>query len=137
VDLLDATFEKDGKLIPYRNVKLTQEGTKGDAEAIASFIMKDSGLPAKRGAKKKRAAAKAPKTAAPTDSRMEKSLRAWRLEEAKKRGIPAFRIFSDQVLRNMAEQAPTTDAELLAIPGVGMSTVEKYGSHIYRIVSEG
>jgi DNA topoisomerase-3 len=137
VDLLDATFEKDGKQIPYRNVKLTHEGTKADAEAIATFVMKDSGPPTKRAAaKKKRTAAKSKKVNGAVDSRMEKSLRAWRLEEAKKRGIPAFRIFSDQVLRNMAEQAPRTDAELLAIPGVGMSTVEKYGSHIYRIVND-
>jgi DNA topoisomerase III len=136
VDLMDASFEKEGKQIPYRNVKLTQEGTKADPEAVASFVMKENGPPTKRAAaKKKRTAAKSTKTAAAADSRMEKSLRAWRLEEAKKRGIPAFRIFSDQVLRTMAEHAPRTDEELLAIPGVGMSTVEKYGSHIYRIVN--
>jgi DNA topoisomerase-3 len=141
VDLLEATFEKEGKQIPYRNVKLTIEGIKADPEAIASFVMKETGMPLKRRSTgKKRASAKPRKvTAAPearSDSHMEKSLRAWRLAEAKKRGIPAFRIFSDQVLRNMAAQAPKTDEELLAIPGVGMSMVEKYGRHIYRIVNE-
>jgi RecQ family ATP-dependent DNA helicase len=136
VDLLDAAFEKDGKQIPYRNVKLTHEGIKADPEAIASFIMKENGAPGKRSAKKKRAAAQSAQNTEIVDSHMEKLLRAWRLQEAKKRGIPAFRIFSDQVLRHMAQQAPRTDEELLAIPGVGMSTVEKYGSQIYRIVNE-
>jgi len=146
VELLDASFEKDGKQIPYRNVKLTQEGVKSDPDAIASFVMKETGPPVgKRAAgKKRRTAAKSPakaaKASAPPHSqteRMEQSLRAWRLAEAKKLGIPAFRIFSDKVLRTMAVEAPQTDDELLSIPGVGMSTVQKYGSHIYRICESG
>ncbi len=137
VELLDASFEKDGKQIPYRNVKLTQEGIKADQDAIASFVMKETGAPgAKRGTTKKSRAARTAKKPPLPDKRTEhteQSLRAWRLAEAKKRGVPAFRIFSDQVLRSMAAHAPKSDAELLSIPGVGMSTVEKYGSHIYRI----
>jgi DNA topoisomerase-3 len=62
-------------------------------------------------------------------------LRAWRLAEAKKRGIPAFRILTDQVLAAMAEDRPATDEDLLAISGVGMATVKKYGAEIIRIVS--
>ncbi len=37
---------------------------------------------------------------APTgaDTRVEEELRAWRLSETRRRGVPAFRIFTDQVL---------------------------------------
>jgi superfamily II DNA helicase RecQ len=136
VELLDASFEKDGKQIPYRNVKLTREGMQAAPDVLASFVMKETGPPPlKRKTATKRGTAKSAKTSVPNSQlvRMEETLRAWRLAEAKKRGIPAFRIFSDQVLRTMAAQAPKSEAELLAIPGVGMSTVEKYGSHIYRI----
>ena len=58
----------------------------------------------------------------------------WRLAEAKRRGIPAFRIFSDQTLKAVAANRPATAAELLAIPGLGIGTVEKYGAQIYRLL---
>jgi DNA topoisomerase-3 len=61
-------------------------------------------------------------------------LRLWRLAEAKRRGVPAFRIFSDQVLKAVAARRPATAAELLAIPGLGIGTVEKYGAQIYRLL---
>ena len=55
---------------------------------------------------------------------------------AAKRGVPAFRIMSDRVLLAIAEREPKTAAELLAIPGVGIKLVEKYGAQIYRILDE-
>ena len=42
------------------------------------------------------------------DSRLEETLRTWRLAEAKRRGVPAFRIFSDQVLKAVAAKRPAT-----------------------------
>ena len=68
-------------------------------------------------------------------SRLEDALRLWRLTDAKRRGVPAFRIFSDQVLKAVADKRPSTAAELLAIPGLGINTVEKYGAQIYRLLS--
>ena len=86
-----------------------------------------------------RNASKARKTVAAVnesqiDTRIEQALRAWRLSEAKRRKIPAFRIFSDKTLRAITQICPTTDAELLTVPGVGMGIVQKYGSQIYRLV---
>jgi DNA topoisomerase-3 len=48
--------------------------------------------------------------------------------------VPAFRIFSDKVLEAMATTRPETAAELLAIPGIGISIVEKYGAQLYRLL---
>jgi DNA topoisomerase-3 len=62
-------------------------------------------------------------------------LRAWRLSEAKHRKIPAFRVFGDRALLGIATTCPQNDAELLAVPGIGMSIVKKYGAHIYRLVA--
>ena len=81
--------------------------------------------------------AKTEPTSAVPDSRIEETLRMWRLAEARRRGMPAFRIFSDQALRAMATKRPGTAAELLAIPGIGISIVEKYGAQIYRLLHEG
>ena len=57
-------------------------------------------------------------------ARLEQALRAWRLTEAKRRNMPAFRIFGDRTLRNIASSFPRSDSALLAVPGIGMGTVE-------------
>ena len=62
-------------------------------------------------------------------------MRAWRLTEAKRRKMPAFRIFGDRTLRNIASTCPKNDSALLAVPGIGMGTVEKYGAQIYHLVA--
>jgi DNA topoisomerase-3 len=58
------------------------------------------------------------------------------MAEAKRRGVPPFKIFSDQALKAMAVKRPGTAAELLAIPGIGIAMAEKYGAQIYRILHE-
>jgi superfamily II DNA helicase RecQ len=68
------------------------------------------------------------------ETRIEQALRAWRLSEAKRTNIPAFRIFGNRALKGRAT-CPHNDAELLAVPGIGMSIVQKYGAHIYRLIA--
>ena len=149
----DAVFEKDGKQIPYRTVSLTPAGRTLEETTPVQFVMKDTGSrqPSLGNRERRRASLKSsakpsPRTASKTrkmvaavnesqiDARIEQALRAWRLSEAKRRKIPAFRIFSDKTLRAITQICPTTDAELLTVPGVGMSIVQKYGSQIYRLV---
>ena len=58
--LSDAVFEKDGKQIPYRTVRLTPAGRAADETTPIEFIMKDSvAAPATRKRKKKAAACEA------------------------------------------------------------------------------
>jgi len=80
-----------------------------------------------------RAAAKVSAPAPSPD--LEEALRKWRMAEAKLRGVPAFRIFSDQALSAIATRRPSTAAELLAIPGMGIGNVEKYGAALYRLLA--
>ena len=79
---------------------------------------------------KSKPAPKAERSEVGPEACLEEALRSWRLAEAKRRGVPAFRIISDQALRAMASRRPGTAGELLAIPGMGISTVEKYGAQI-------
>jgi DNA topoisomerase-3 len=137
--LTDAAFEKDGRTIPYRVARLTPAGRAIDPESY-ELVMKDTvtagSRKKKKATQKKTAKTKMNKEAVkPSEaSPVEESLRAWRLAEAKRQGVPAFRIFSDQTMRALAAKRPATAAELLAIPGIGMHTVEKYGREIYRLV---
>ena len=154
--LANAVFEKDGKTISYRKASLTPDGEALEEIVPGDLVMKDAAqaaTKARKGKKKKAAApAKGKRSRKPAavatpapprpssrpgiapDSRIEETLRLWRLAEAKRRGVPAFRIFSDQALKAVAARRPATAAELLAIPGLGIGTVEKYGAQIYRLL---
>jgi DNA topoisomerase III len=69
-------------------------------------------------------------------SSIEQALRVWRRAEARRRGVPAFRILNDRALRTMASTRPGTAHELLAVPGIGSNAVERYGAQIYGVLSE-
>jgi DNA topoisomerase-3 len=148
----DAVFEKDGKQIPYRTVSLTPAGRATDETTPVQFVMKDAARPAlKRKPLKKLRKSKVSLTAASRSqsgepgttaaasgseqNRIEQALRAWRLGEAKRRRVPAFRIFGDRALLSIATTAPSNEAELLAVQGIGAGIVKKYGAHIFRLLA--
>ncbi len=60
-------------------------------------------------------------------------LRAWRAETAKAHGVPAYVIFPDATLRQIADSRPRTLDELRTISGVGAKKLEAYG---YNLLSE-
>lgn len=156
VHLIDSVFEKNGKSIPYRTARLTDAGYAVDERTPVSFLMKETVLPpeirkrkrkskAQEGRKKAAGleAAEHPKSAANaegaesrTEACLETALRAWRLAEARRRGLPAFCIFSDRTLSALAASRPATTEGLLAIPGIGVSKLEKYGRDIFRVLRE-
>ena len=68
-------------------------------------------------------------------SGVESRLRAWRLAESRRRGVPAFRIFTDKALQAMVNLRPKGRDGLQAISGIGIRTVEQYGVQICRILS--
>jgi ATP-dependent DNA helicase RecQ len=55
------------------------------------------------------------------------SLRAWRKEKATELDLPAFVVFSDRTLRDLAVQNPQSLEELRNIHGIGESKLEKFG----------
>jgi DNA topoisomerase-3 len=61
-------------------------------------------------------------------------LRAWRTAEAKKKGVPAFRIMADRVMDGIVAAQPADETELLSVSGVGPKLVEKHGLEILRMV---
>jgi ATP-dependent DNA helicase RecQ len=57
-------------------------------------------------------------------------LRAWRAASAKEQGVPAYVIFHDATLREIATLSPSTLAELGTVSGVGENKLAKYGQQI-------
>jgi ATP-dependent DNA helicase RecQ len=58
------------------------------------------------------------------------TLRAWRSASAKEQGVPAYVIFHDATLREIAVLAPSTLEELGTVTGVGENKLAKYGQQI-------
>ncbi|MCL5745655.1 MAG: HRDC domain-containing protein, partial [Acidobacteria bacterium] len=147
ITLVDSTFEKDGRQIAFRKASLTREAEEGACDGV--LIAEAVTVSAEPGKRKRKAKtktktqakaetkkAKQPEAPRPDDP-AEKTLKAWRLAEAKKRGVPAFRILTDAALKAIAAARPATARELISVPGVGLNTVEKYGPQIFKLLHEG
>ncbi len=65
------------------------------------------------------------------------ALKAWRLAEARRRRIPAFRILTDRVLGAIAAVRPEDGEALMAIQGVGPKLVERYGPQLLALIGRG
>jgi len=78
------------------------------------------------GGGKGRTAVELPEEAAPVFER----LRAWRATTAKEQGVPAYVIFHDATLREIATLSPSSLAELGTVNGVGENKLAKYGEQV-------
>jgi ATP-dependent DNA helicase RecQ len=63
-------------------------------------------------------------------------LRAWRAAVAKEQGMPAYVIFHDAALRQIAMQLPATLAELATVNGVGETKLARYGQQILDLLAD-
>ncbi|WP_373281815.1 DNA helicase RecQ [Nocardia thailandica] len=57
-------------------------------------------------------------------------LRAWRAATAKEQGVPAYVVFHDATLREIAARKPATLAELGTVAGVGENKLARYGDGV-------
>jgi len=64
-------------------------------------------------------------------------LRRWRLGLARQEARPAFTIFDDRTLREIAERDPGTAAQLLQVRGVGPSKVARYAEAVIGVLRGG
>ena len=63
-------------------------------------------------------------------------LRAWRAAVAKEQGMPAYVIFHDATLRQIAASPPSTMSGLALINGVGETKLARYGQQILAVLTE-
>ncbi|MET9022601.1 DNA helicase RecQ [Actinopolymorpha sp. NPDC004070] len=62
-------------------------------------------------------------------------LRAWRAAAAKEQGVPAYVVFHDATLRQIAADPPTTLADLSQVSGVGENKLAKYGEQLLAVLT--
>ncbi len=63
------------------------------------------------------------------------ALRAWRAEVARNHGVPAYVIFHDATLREIALNRPSSLDDLSLISGVGVRKRDAYGEELLRCVA--
>ncbi|KRC93967.1 MULTISPECIES: DNA helicase RecQ [unclassified Streptomyces] len=63
------------------------------------------------------------------------ALRAWRAEQAREQGVPAYVIFHDATLREIATAWPTSVDQLGGISGVGEKKLVTYGEGVVAVLA--
>lgn len=136
VEVFEDSFEKDGDLIHFARARLTSEGRRADLEAIKTVRL------TRKVRSKSKSSRGSRKTSTPSEPQGDLSpelvdaLKAWRRDEARRRKVPAFRIFSNRTLEGIARTKPATEKELLAVSGIGTKKAEDFGGEILRIVRD-
>jgi ATP-dependent DNA helicase RecQ len=114
-------------------------GTLVLTESSKDVLAKQRQVTMRREAQRVASASRTPKSRAANATAVELSpaalpvferLRAWRAATAKEQGVPAYVIFHDSTLRQIAAESPPTLADLGRINGVGENKLAKYGEQI-------
>ncbi|MDP3844225.1 MAG: DNA helicase RecQ [Oxalobacteraceae bacterium] len=123
-----------------------------DYESYSALKLTDAARPVLRGAQKtqlrqyqkpvkpKREAGKQKGYEESTLSAAEQTLfdklRWWRVETARKNNVPAYVIFHDATLRDIAKAQPRSIDDLRGVTGVGEKKLETYGEQIVALIAE-
>lgn len=87
-------------------------------------------------AARREAAADFEASADPSTRALFEALRQWRAQEARRRSVPAYTVFTDATLRLIASSKPTTRPELGLIHGVGPTKLSEYCDALLGLLKE-
>ncbi|MFA9218918.1 MAG: DNA helicase RecQ [Sphingomonadaceae bacterium] len=123
-----------------------------DHEQYSSLKLTDAARPVLKGGQKvqlrqyqKPVKPKSPSRAAkgyvetdlsPREQAIFDKLRWWRVETARAHNVPAYVIFVDATLREIAKARPTSLADLRGVSGVGEKKLASYGDEIVALIGE-
>lgn len=128
------------------------ENSRGRASRFLTPVLGSRGAPTPKSAPRKRGARRCTVCGKPVASAVEKklgrhldcesdvdpalfdALKAWRKDTADEAKVPAFVVFTDATLLAIAEARPTTEQQLLTLPGIGAVKMERYGLACLEIV---
>jgi ATP-dependent DNA helicase RecQ len=71
-----------------------------------------------------------------TEQEIFEKLRWWRVEKAREHNVPAYIIFHDATMREIAKAKPDTLDALRGVSGVGEKKLQTYGDEIVELVRE-
>jgi len=147
IEIEEATFEKNGEVLRFRKVMLTDAGLDVRPTTPLELLLADgtveefgssaapprSSKPPKSTARKPAAVEALPPQPTPASEALAAQLREWRTAEAKRLGFPAYLVLHDRTLQAVAMARPASPAQLLAIDGIGPAKVERFGEAILKL----
>jgi RecQ family ATP-dependent DNA helicase len=149
IEIEEAEFEKDGEVIRFRKVRLTDAGLEVRPTTPLALLISD-GIVGEFGGvveapvrtKKVKAAKKveavvAAVTLSAEGEALAARLREWRAVEAKRLRVPAYVVLHDRTLNALAQARPGSPRELLQIEGMGPAKVEKFGEVLLGLCGKG
>jgi len=143
VEMRPDSFVKNGKTIRFQRAFLTRTGrmSRPGVEEAVQLAHPPAPSPSKSTTKTR---AKPPASRSedysvamePADIRLFDELREWRLGEARRRRVPAFRILTDRVLVAICRARPADVDELLEVSGIGPAIAKKHGRLILKCIDK-
>jgi ATP-dependent DNA helicase RecQ len=110
----------------HQTLQLTADSSEVLGGRRTVMLRREAPRPTRAASKKATTVAELPAEAAPLFER----LRAWRAATAKEEGVPAYVVFHDATLRQIAVEQPGTLAAVGAISGIGENKLRKYGQQV-------
>jgi RecQ family ATP-dependent DNA helicase len=157
IDIEGAEFEKDGQVLKFRKVHLTDAGREVRASSPLQLLISDGIVEefAGKGSAPMRTKKKPPTQKASAvavggklpvidepirltaeGEQLAGRIREWRAVEAKRLKVPAYVVLHDRTLAALAQARPKNPRELLGIDGIGSAKVERFGEEILRLCAE-
>ncbi|OGQ17771.1 MAG: hypothetical protein A2138_27530 [Deltaproteobacteria bacterium RBG_16_71_12] len=133
VQLSDEVFRNDeGDRIAWTRVTAARGGE--DARPLSVFVPERGAAPKGRGSGGRPKKARVDPTWDAAPKALVERLKQFRLEEARRRKVPAFQICSDRALLGIASASPASREQLLAVHGVGARFVERFGDAVLALL---
>ncbi len=123
---LDVAIENHGELVPTDAARPILKGE--EKVLLREDVLRAGTAPAGSGRGVRGGGA------APVGDRVFEALRDWRRGEAQAQQVPAYVIFQDRTLAEIASAKPRSLGQLGAIPGVGRTKLDRYGDEVLRVL---
>ena len=152
------SFEKDGREIHFQRAQLSSAGrraVRGSGETLEAVRLTEVPTAVRGGRSKRKARgssrrgkgrttrrpsasdrAAAARRLAPADPALLDRLIQWRLARSREEGKPAYTVFGNRTLEEIASVKPSSESELLGVHGVGPAKLERYGEELLSLISD-
>ena len=117
-------------------MKITKKGNDLSRGKETFFYRKQEVETAVKGARKKKPTTVASRDISDRDLDLLSALKQKRLLLAKGRGVPAYVIFPDKTLEDMAITRPSNLDEMIEIKGVGKAKLKNFGNEFLTVITE-
>ena len=129
-------YDRSHDSAPLRPAGFTKAGAQGVSNARStSSAFPGSSQPAQRPRREAKFSAGEDEGMDAQSLQILSALKAWRLEKARELDVPAFHVFSNKVLDNIATLKPRTQEQLLSVSGIGPAKAEGYGTILLKIIN--